>query len=253
MSMKKKYLRIVLFLTLLSISIHAYAESVLVAVATNFSVPMTAIAKQFERDTGFKAQISSASSGKLFAQINNGAPFDLFLSADTHKPKKLEQLGLAVYHSRFTYALGALVLWSPNNNVADLNGHTLPHHSFDHIAIANPKFAPYGIAAQQVLEKLGIKERINLKLVQGENIGQTYQFVSTGNAKLGFVALSQVISKGKTVQGSVWLIPSDYYQPIKQDAVLLTKGKNNIAARSLFNYLKSDKAIAIIKSYGYQT
>ncbi len=228
------------------------SESVSVAVATNFTAPMKAIASAFEQDTGYKTQISYTSSGKAFAQIKNGAPFQVFLSADSSKPEKLEQDGMTVLGTRFTYALGALVLWSAKPDFIDAKGAILQQNSFKYLAMANPKLAPYGIAAQEVMEKQGVWSKLQSKLVQGENISQTYQFALTGNAELSFIALSQVINQGKITKGSVWLVPAALHKPIRQDAVLLASGKNNIAATALMNYLKSAKAAEIIKSYGYQ-
>ncbi len=228
------------------------SESINVAIATNFTAPMKQIAEEFEKDTGNHLILSFSSSGKIYSQIKNGAPFDVFLSADTHKPEQLEHDNLSVKGSRFTYALGSLVLWSPDTDLIDANGTVLFNNAFSHIAIANPKLAPYGTAAQQVMEKLGVWTQQQNKLVQGENIAQTYQFVSTNNADLGFVALSQVMAKGKVSKGSSWQIPTELYSPIRQDAVLLNTGKDNTVALALMDYLKSDKAVAIIKSYGYQ-
>jgi len=228
------------------------SDSINVAIATNFTAPMREIAAEFEKDTGNHLILSFSSSGKIYSQINNGAPFDVFLSADTHKPELLERNHLAVRGSRFTYALGTLVLWSPNIDIVDADGAVLSQDTFSHIAIANPKLAPYGTAAQQVMQNLGVWPQQQQKLVQGENIAQTYQFVSTSNADLGFVALSQVMAKGIMSNGSSWVVPSELYSPIRQDAVLLNTGKDNTVALALMDYLKSDKAVAIIKSYGYQ-
>lgn len=228
------------------------SNAINVAIATNFTAPMKVIADEFEKDTGNHLILSFSSSGKIYSQINNGAPFDVFLSADSHKPEQLEHDNLTVKGSRFTYALGSLVLWSPNSDTVDANGAVLLKNAFHHIAIANPKLAPYGAAAQQVMENLGVWSQQQNKLVQGENIAQTYQFVSTSNAELGFVALSQVMTNGGSISGSSWQVPTELYSPIRQDAVLLAKAKENTAALALMDYLKSDKAVAIIKSYGYQ-
>lgn len=236
----------------LIMSSFAAAESVSVAVASNFTAPMKAIASAFEQDTGYKTQISYTSSGKAFAQIINGAPFQVFLSADSLKPEKLEQDGMAVAGTRFTYALGTLVLWSTKPDFIDAKAKILQQNSFQHIAIANPKLAPYGVAAQEAMENLGVWSKLQNKLIQGENISQAYQFISTGNAELGFVALSQVMDHGKIIKGSAWLVPDVLHEPIRQDAVLLNTGKDNIAATTLMHYLKSAKATDIIKSYGYQ-
>ena len=240
-----------IFVTLMNAPF-AKAETVMVAVAGNFTGPMKAIVNEFEKDTGHKTQLSFASSGKFFAQIINGAPFQVFLSADSKKPEQLEQDGMTVPNTRFTYALGTLVLWSATPYFVDAQAEVLQHNAFKHLAIANPKLAPYATAAQETMQKLGVWSKLQSKLVQGENIAQTYQFVTTGNAELGFVALSQVMAEGKISKGSAWIVPANLHNPIRQDAVLLAKGKDNIAATSLMRYLKSDKAAVIIKSYGYQ-
>lgn len=247
--------RLLSYLTLLISLIYgvsAGADTVNVAVAANFTAPMKAIAAEFEKETGHKTQLAFASSGKFFAQIKNGAPFQVFLSADAKKPEKLEQDGLAVAGSRFTYALGSLVLWSAQPDLVDTAGEILSKAPFLHLALANPKLAPYGLAAQETLEKLGHWSALKDKLVMGENIAQTHQFVSTGNAELGFVALSQVMQDGKLTGGSSWVIPTELYSPIRQDAVLLVNGQANAAAAALLDYLKSDKTVTIIKAYGYQ-
>ena len=228
-----------------------YADEVNVAVAANFTAPMKAIAAEFEKDTGNKAILSFGSSGKFYAQIINGAPFQVFLSADEQKPLKLEQQGMVVPGTRFTYAIGKLVLWSAKDSMVDFDGKVLNKGDFSHLSIANPKLAPYGEAALEVLKNLGVLERVQPRLVQGENIAQAHQFVATGNVELGFVALSQVMKDGKLTSGSGWIVPSSLYSPIKQDAVILAKGKGNPAATALEKYLQSDKAKAIIKSYGY--
>ncbi|WP_305907476.1 molybdate ABC transporter substrate-binding protein [Methylomarinum sp. Ch1-1] len=230
----------------------AGAEIVNVAVASNFTAPMKAIAAEFEQDTGHTTQLAFGSSGKFFAQIKNGAPFQIFLSADAKKPEILEQEGFAVAGSRFTYAFGSLVLWSAQPDLVDAAGEILSKAPFRHLALANPKLAPYGLAAQEILEKLGRWSALQDKLVMGENIAQTHQFVTTGNAELGFVALSQIMQDGNLTGGSSWMIPSELYSPIRQDAALLVTGQNNAAATALLDYLKSDKAVTIIKAYGYQ-
>ena len=237
---------------MLSTLTFAHAETVNVAVAANFTAPMKAIAAEFEKDTGHEAKLAFASSGKFFAQIQNGAPFQVFLSADSEKPEKLAQAGMAVPGSRFTYALGSLVLWSPKLDFVDASGEVLKTGTFEHLALASPKLAPYGAAAQETLEKLGLWSNLQEKLVEGENIAQTLQFVATGNADLGFVALSQVMKDGQLTEGSSWIVPADLYSPIRQDAVILTGGADNPAATALMDYLKSEKAAAIIKSYGYK-
>lgn len=230
----------------------AYADEVQVAVAANFTTPMQQIAADFEKDTGHKAVLSFGATGKFYAQITNGAPFEVFLSADDETPAKLEKELLIAPHSRFTYAIGKLVLWSAKEAYVDGKGEVLKTGDFKHLSLANPKTAPYGAAAIETLNKLGALERIESRFVQGENIAQAHQFVATSNAELGFVALSQVYKDGKITSGSAWIVPTNLYAPIRQDAVVLAKGKNNRAATALADYLKSDKARAVIKSYGYE-
>lgn len=229
----------------------ASAEEVQVAVAANFTAPMQVIAAAFETDTGHKARLAFGSSGKLYAQIKNGAPFQVLLSADEKIPVKLEQEGLAVANTRFTYAIGQLALWSAKTGTVDQQGEVLQRGNYEYLAIANPKLAPYGAAAVEVLKNRAVWETVQSKLVQGENIAQTYQFVASGNAEIGFVALSQVFKDGKLLHGSAWIVPGNFHAPIRQDAVILSKGKNNIAANALMSYLKSAKAQAIIRAYGY--
>jgi len=228
------------------------AQTVMVAVAANFTEPMQEIAAAFDKETGNNTVLSFASSGKFFAQIKNGAPFDVFLSADAAKPLALEEAGLSVKDTRFTYAKGVLILWSPKADFVDSQGpEVLKTDQFKHLSLANPKLAPYGTAAIETLNNLGVYEDVAKKIVMGENIAQAYQFVATHNAQLGFVALSQVMKQGKLSSGSGWIVPKDLYSPIRQDAVLLKKAEDNDAAKALLDYLKSDKALAIIESYGY--
>ncbi|ATG90411.1 molybdate ABC transporter substrate-binding protein [Methylomonas koyamae] len=229
----------------------ANAATALAAVAANFTKPMTEIAEAFEKSTGHTAKLSFGSSGKFVAQFENGAPFEVFLSADDKSPAKLEESGLAVAGSRFTYAIGKLVLWSANADLVDSQGQVLNSGNFKHLALADPKLAPYGAAAVETLKNLGLLEKLAPLFVQGENIAQTHQFVSSGNAELGFVALSQVIENGKIGSGSGWTVPAKLYQPILQDAVLLKNGAENPAAQALLEFLKSDQALAIIEKYGY--
>ncbi|MDD2273092.1 MAG: molybdate ABC transporter substrate-binding protein [Desulfuromonadaceae bacterium] len=245
-----KSLLTILITTLLAVP--AMAAEVNVAVAANFTAPMKQIAADFEKETGHKALLSFGGSGKFYAQIRNGAPFQLFLSADDEKPAQLIKDGLAVADSRFTYAVGTLVLWSAQPGLVDPKGEVLSKGSFNKIAIANPKLAPYGSAAVEVLTKQGILTTLKHKFVWGENIAQTFQFVSTGNAELGFVALSQVMKNGKITTGSAWVVPGKLHSPIRQDAVLLATGKDNTAAKALMSYLKTEKAKTIIRSYGYE-
>ncbi len=229
----------------------ALADEVSVAVAANFSAPLREIAGIFEKETGHRVLISSGSTGKLSEQIRNGAPFQVFLSADDKAPAALEGEGLAVAGTRFTYAIGTLVLWSATPGFVDGKGEVLAKGTFRHLAIANPKLAPYGAAAVEVLTKLGLLAAIEPKLVQGENISQTQQFVGSGNAELGFVALSQVLKDGKPVGGSMWVVPASLHSPIRQDAVLLATGKGKPAAEALVKFLGSEKVRALIRSFGY--
>jgi len=230
----------------------AQAGEVSAAVAANFTGPMQALAVAFEQETGHKAVLSFGSTGQFYAQIKNGAPFDVFLAADDATPAKLEAEGATVSGSRFTYAIGALALWSAKEGFVDDKGAVLSKGAFAHLAIADPEKAPYGAAAVETLKSLGQYEALRPKLVTGNNIAQAHQFVTTGNAPLGFVALSQVYKDGKLTSGSAWIVPETLYKPILQDAVLLTKGKDNPAAAALLQFLKGAKAAAIIKSYGYQ-
>ncbi|WP_313739714.1 molybdate ABC transporter substrate-binding protein [Pseudomonas sp.] len=230
----------------------AWADQVQVAVAANFTAPIQALAKDFEKDTGHTLVAAYGSTGQFYAQINNGAPFDVFLAADDSTPAKLEQEKAIVPGSRFTYAIGTLALWSPKAGYVDGKGEVLRKNDFKHLSIANPKAAPYGVAATQVLEQLKLTDATRAKLVEGQNITQAYQFVSTGNAELGFVALSQIYKDGKIGEGSAWIVPANLHDPIRQDAVILSKGQDNPAAKALVDYLKTPKAAALIKSYGYE-
>lgn len=230
----------------------AWADEVQVAVAANFTAPIQAIAKDFEKDTGHKLVAAYGATGQFYAQIKNGAPFEVFLAADDSTPAKLEQEKQTVAGSRFTYAIGTLALWSAKPGYVDDRGAVLKSNDYKHLSIANPKTAPYGLAATQVLHKLQLTETTKGKIVEGQNITQAFQFVSTGNAELGFVALSQIYKDGKVENGSAWIVPADLHEPIRQDAVILNKGKDNPAAKALVDYLKGPKAAALIKSYGYE-
>ncbi|MEO8418396.1 MAG: molybdate ABC transporter substrate-binding protein [Methylophilaceae bacterium] len=249
--MKKSLFTLFAGMVFFALSAPVFAGEVQVAVAANFTAPMKAIAVDFEKATGHKAILSFGASGKFYAQIKNGAPFEVLLSADAEIPARLEKEGAALPDSGFTYAIGKLVLWSAQSDLVDEKGEVLKKGGFKHIAIANPKLAPYGEAAVETLVKLGLLESLQPKFVQGENIAQTYQFVATGNAELGFVALSQVYEAGKVKSGSAWIVPANLHAPIRQDAVILTLGKDNPAARALMAFLKTDKARMVIKSYGY--
>jgi len=240
-----------LLLASLSLSAEALAETVQVAVASNFAGPMELIAVAFEKSTGHKAAVSTGATGKFYAQIQNAAPFEVLLAADDTTPARMETEGLAVPGSRYTYAIGKLVLWSAKPGFVDKDGKVLKNGQFAHLALANPKTAPYGAAAVEVLNNLGLLKALEPKFVQGENIAQTQQFIATGNAELGFVAKSQVLKDGKLTSGSAWMVPEQLYEPIRQDAVLLSKGRDNLAAIALLAYLKSDPARAIMQSFGY--
>ncbi len=234
----------------------ARADEVQVAVAANFTAPMQKIAAQFEKDTGHKAVLSFGATGKFYSQIRNGAPFEVFLAADDETPARLEKENGILPGSRFTYAIGKLVLWSAKPAIVDNQGEVLKKGGFDHISLANPKLAPYGLAAVETMKALGAYDTLAPKFVQAENIAQAYNFVATGNALLGFVAYSQVLDEhGQLKGGSVWLVPGKLYSPIRQDAAILEKGtvngKAKPAAEALVKYLKGDKARAVIKTYGY--
>ncbi|MEW6707763.1 MAG: molybdate ABC transporter substrate-binding protein [Pseudomonadota bacterium] len=229
----------------------ARADELQVAVAANFSAPARLIAADFEKATGHRAALSFGATGKFHAQIRNGAPFEVLLAADEATPQKLEQEGSAVRGSRFTYAVGRLVLWSAQPGLVDDQGQVLRSGRFKHLALANPKLAPYGAAAVQTLSALKLLNALRPRFVQGENIAQAYQFVATGNAELGFVALSQVVSNGKITSGSGWVVPAELHAPIRQDAVLLMRGRGRPAAEAWMKYLASDKARALIRAHGY--
>ena len=226
------------------------AEEIHVAVASNFKVAITSIAKRFEAGTDHKVTVIFGSTGKHYAQIKNGAPFDAFFAADVRRPEQLEKEGVALPGSRFTYALGKVVLWSPRTGYVDPQAGILERGEFHHLAIANPKFAPYGKAAEEVLQARGLWGRLSGRLVRGENIGQTFQFVNSGNAELGFVAYSQLKRPNLQIDGSLWEVPQALYTPIEQQAVLL---KDKEAARGFLSFVRSDEALKIIRDYGYDT
>ena len=229
----------------------ARAAEVKVAVAANFTAPMQKIAAAFALDTGHEAKLTFGATGKFYAQIKNGAPFELLLSADDETPALLERESQAVAGTRFTYAIGRLVLWSRQPGFVDDAGTVLRSGTFKHLALANPKLAPYGAATIEVLNSLGLAATLSPKFVQGENIAQTYQFAATGNAELGFVALSQVWADGRLKEGSAWVVPARLFTPMRQDAIVLKPGQNQPAATALMNYLRGEKARAIIRSFGY--
>jgi len=224
------------------------ADEIRIAVAANFTNTMEIIVTRFEQQTGHHVIVSSGSTGKHYAQIVNGAPFDAFFAADVERPQLLENKDLIVAGSRFTYAIGRLVLWSPRENHVDINGEALANDNYQHLAIANPKLAPYGKAAQQVLENKGLWQPLQTRLVRGENIGQTFHFVMSGNAQLGFVALSQIKQLKEKTAGSYWLIDPSLYDKIEQQVVSL---KDTPAIRAFMHYVRSDEARAIIQQSGY--
>ncbi len=231
----------------------ATAGEVQIAVATNFWAPLQEIVTHFERDTEHTALISSGSTGKFYAQIKQDAPFDVFFSADVRRPQLLEDEGLTVPGSRFTYAVGRLTLWSPNPTRINGDGKTMLSKSdFTHLAIANPKTAPYGTAAKQALQVLGVWNAVKDRIVQGENIGQTFHFVVSQNAQLGFVALSQVLHPKINGAGSRWDVPTHLHDSLQQQAVLLLHGRNNEAAKAFLDYVKGSKSREIIARFGYE-
>lgn len=228
----------------------ANAEAVRVAVASNFVQTIRELAGRFEDQTGHEVILAIASTGKHYAQIKNGAPFDVYFAADERRPRLLEEEGLAVPGSRFTYAVGTLILWSPKAEMVDSTGDVLESGEFRYLALANPKLAPYGRAAKEVLEGRGLWQSLQGRLVSGESIGQAFQFVASGNAELGFVARSQVQNPGQSVEGSWWEIPAELYSPIEQQAVLLGGGS---AAREFLAFVRGPEALDILRSYGYGT
>jgi molybdate transport system substrate-binding protein len=228
-----------------------HAAEVRVAVAANFIGTLDELGKAFHAGSGDTLVVSSGSTGKLYAQIRNGAPYDVLLAADVERPRRLEQEGLAVPGSRFTYARGQLVLWSREPGRVDADAQVLRSGRFRHLAIANPLTAPYGVAAMQTLEHLGLWEALAARLVRGEDIGQTFQFVQSGNAEIGFVALAQVRELNPAARGSWWLVPAKLYEPIEQQAVLLTRARDNAAARAFLTFLCSVRAREIIQASGY--
>lgn len=230
----------------------AQAGEVRVAVAANFTAPMQEIAPLFEQASGHKVSISFGSTGKFYAQIKQGAPYDVLVSADSKTPKKLDEDGLTVPGSRFVYALGKLALWSAQPGLVDDKGAVLRTGGYNKLAIGDPRLAVYGTAAQETMEKLGVWKQVQGKLVRGENITQTYQFVASGNAQLGFIALSQITKGGKVSAGSWWIVPSHFYSPIEQGAVLLSNAKDTAAAQAFVAFLKGPQAAAVIRSYGYE-
>jgi molybdate transport system substrate-binding protein len=249
-SMKRLMVSVLAFsVTLGWVSVQA--AEVHVAVAANFAGTFQKLTNAFQVDTGHTVVSSVGATGKFYQQLKAGAPFDVLLAADDETPKKLEDEGLAVKGQHFTYAKGKLVLWSAKPAWVDAQGEVLRQGNFERLALADPKLSPYGAAALEAMGKLGLLDKLRPKFVQGESIGQAHQFVATGNAELGFVALSQAAPPDRAATGSWWVLPSTLYTPLLQDAALLKKAEGNVAARALLAYLKGDKARAIIKAYGY--
>ncbi len=236
----------------LALSAAAQAEVVQIAVAANFTAPARALAEIFARTTGHEAKLSFGATGAFYTQIKNGAPFDILLAADDERPIRLEKEGDTVPGSRFTYAIGQLVLWSAKPGFVDGEGAVLKGGNFNKIAIANPKLAPYGAAAVETMDKLGLAAALTPKLVTGESIGQTYNFIATGNAGLGFVALAQVLDGGKLKSGSMWVVPAKHHAPIIQDAVILKRAAANPAAKAWMALMRSPNTQDFIRSYGYE-
>jgi molybdate transport system substrate-binding protein len=234
------------------VSSQASAGEVSAAVASNFSAPMHRIIDLFQQESGHTVKVSFGSTGKFYAQIREGAPFDVFVAADLATPQRLEDEGLAVAGSRFVYALGKLVLWSAQPGYVDAHGVVLRNGNYNRLAIADPGLAPYGMAAKQMLEASKLWHIVRRRLVMGENITQAYQFAATGNAELAFVALSQIMRDGKVSTGSWWPVPPYLYHPIRQSAVLLSGAKDKAVAQAFLDFLKSEKAAAIIRSFGYE-
>lgn len=245
-------LRCSLLLTLTGASAAPHAAEVQVAVAANFAGPLGRIGEGFTAATGHVLKVSAGPTGKFYTQIVSGAPFEVLIAADDETPKKLIDEGHALAGSNFTYAVGQLVLWSAQPGRVDERGAVLAGDGYARLAIANPKIAPYGKAALEVLQALGLSARATPRLVTGDSIAQAYQFVASGNAEIGFVALSQVAVPGKPSVGSMWRVPQSMYGEIRQDAVLLKAGEGNAAARALLDYLRGADARAVIQSYGYR-
>ncbi len=229
------------------------AEPVRVAVAANFAPCAQVLVQAFGTKTGQSVEVSTAATGTLYAQISHGAPFDVLLAADAETPEKLEKEGKVEPGSRFTYAIGQLALWSATPNVVDGQGAVLKYSNFKHLAVANPVLAPYGLAAQQVLTKLGLLQALQAKIVTGENVAQVHQFLASGVAELGFVAWSQVQKDGIFAKGSGWLVPLELYRPLRQDAVVLGRGRSRPEVKAWVEFLRSEQGKEIIGNCGYRT
>lgn len=226
----------------------AAAESFKVAVASNFKPAMESLVRVFEERTRHDASVSYGSTGKHYAQLVNGAPFDLFLSADSGRVQRLEESGKSIPDSRFTYAVGKLVLWGPNAGFKREGGFALQGDGFRFLAIANPRTAPYGRAAEQTLRRMQLWETLQSRIVRGENVAQAFAYVRSGNADMGLLAMSQVTGTEEIDPGSIWVVPQEFYEPIEQQAVLLTL---NQAAQAFVEFLRGSEAGAIITAYGY--
>ncbi|MET4578912.1 molybdate ABC transporter substrate-binding protein [Ottowia thiooxydans] len=250
--MRSSFRRLLTLSAALAFSAFSHAESVQIAVAANFTAPAKALAEIFAKTTGHEAKLSFGATGAFYTQIKNGAPFDILLAADDERPARLEKEGDTVPGSRFTYAIGQLALWSAKPGFVDGEGAVLKKGGFNKIAIANAKLAPYGAAAVETMEKLGLTTALQPKLVTGESIGQTYNFIATGNAELGFVALAQVLDGGKLKSGSMWVVPSKYHTAIVQEAVILKRAAANPAAKAWMELLRSPRTKDFIRSYGYE-
>lgn len=244
-----------ILLLILAAALHpaaAGAEKTLVATATNFAEVMERLVPAFETETGHEIVVVTGSSGKLFAQIRNGAPFDVFLSADQERPRRLDEAGLTVDGSRFTYAIGRLVLWSADpERIGHDGAATLRAGGFRRLAMANPALAPYGAAARETLEALGLLAALEDRIVLGENVGQAHAMVRTGNAELGFVALSSLLSPRNEPGGSCWEVPRELYSPARQDAVLLRRAAGSPVAVAFLEWLRGDEARGVIERFGY--
>ena len=251
LTIRPSFLAVIATALLLTNTGLAHAGTLRVAVAANFTDTTRDLIALFEESRDTRVSASFGSTGKLYAQIENGAPFDVFQAADSKSPEMLEQNGSAVAGSRFTYAQGKLALWSPKADVFSDPKDWLASADFKHLAIANPKTAPYGLAAQQVLTELSLWDALQSRLVRGDSIAQTFQFAATSNAQAGFVALSQV-NAWSGAEGTLWIVPQELYQPIAQQAVVLNHGKDNPAAQEWVEFLRSPEAVRIIRDYGYE-
>jgi len=244
-----RFLANVLVFALFFLSHSTHAAQTIVAVAANFTEPAKEIAEIFKQKTGHEAELSFGATGNFYNQIRENAPFEVFFAADSARPQLAIDEGFGVEGSNFTYAIGTLVLWSADEGLMKEENVLFNRERVRHIAHANPQAAPYGKAAIEALKNLGLYEKLKDILVEGQNIAQAFQFVKTGNAEIGFVALSQVINEG----GAILVVAQEHYSPIKQDAVLLKAGEENEAARAFLDFLKSEEALQIIKKYGYRT